>query len=130
MASSLNRIRVDRAPGFGKLANQKQALAAIGIDIELGDAKNKNAIAIVDQKIKELRSALKKICPRSDILNQLCLAKATTTVNEIIRHHSLSAKEIQFSRDLATTKNLQLVDEDIAERITDHRVQKNEEKAG
>ena len=129
MASSLNRIRVDRAPGFGKLANQKQALAAIGIDIELGDAKNKNAIAIVDQKIKELRSALKKICPRSDILNQLCLAKATTTVNEIIRHHSLSAKEIQFSRDLATTKNLQLVDEDIAERITDHRDQKNEEKA-
>ena len=118
MASSLNRIRVDRAPGFGKLANQKEVLAALGIDMELGEAKNKNAIAIVDQKIKELRSALKKICPRSDILNQLCLAKATTTVNEIIRHHKLSAKEIQFSRDLATAKNLPLVDEHIAETIT------------
>ena len=130
MASSLNRIRVDRAPGFGKLANQKEVLAALGIDMELGEAKNKNAIAIVDQKIKELRSALKKICPRSDILNQLCLAKATTTVNEIIRHHKLSAKEIQFSRDLATAKNLPLVDEHIAETITEHRAKKNAAASG
>ena len=99
MASSINRIRVDRAPGFGKLANQTKTLQSIGIDIELGDAKNKNAVAIVDQKIKELRGALKKVAPQ-DILNELVLAKATTSVNETIRHHKLAAKEIQFSRDL------------------------------
>ena len=125
MASSLNRIRVDRAPGFAKLSTQTKLLADIGIDVELGDAKNKNALAIVDQKIKELRSAIKKISPSSKILNQLSLAKATTSVNECIRHHKLSAKEIQFSRDLASSKNLNLVDEDIAEKIANHRTANN-----
>ena len=125
MASSINRIRVDRAPGFGKLANQTKTLASIGIDIELGDAKNKNALAIVDQKIKELRGALKKVSPHHDILNELVLAKATTSVNETIRHHKLAAKEIQFSRDLTSSENLPLVDEKIAETITNHRENNN-----
>ena len=87
MASSVSRIRVDRAPGFSKMANQVKDLAKMGIDLELGYAKNKDALAIVDQKIKELRQT-------SNVLNQLCLSKATTLVNESIRHHKLSAKEI------------------------------------
>ena len=125
MASSINRIRVDRAPGFGKLANQTKTLQSLGIDIELGDAKNRNAVSIVDQKMKELRMALKKVTPHQDTLNELVLAKATTSVNETIRHHNLAAKEIQFSRDLASSENLPIVDEKIAESITKHREKNN-----
>ena len=129
MTSSLNRVRVDRAPGFGKLANQSSFLANMRIDMELGDAKNKNAVGIVDQKMKELRAVIRKVCPASDILNELCLAKATTAVNETIRHHRLSAKEIQFSRDLATNSNLPLNDEDIAEAVTKLRADNNQSTA-
>lgn len=53
------------------------------------------------------------------------LAKATTTVNETIRHHKLAAKEIQFSRDLTSSKNLPLADDKIAETIANHREANN-----
>ena len=58
------------------------------IDMELGDAKNRNAVVKVDHKMKELRAVLRKLCCSSDILNELCLA--TTEVNETTRHHRLS----------------------------------------
>ena len=92
MASSLSRIRVDRAPGFVKLTTKTNSLAELGIDMELGDCKNKNALAIVDEKIKELRNAIKKISPSHTVLNQMTLTKATTVVNESIRHHKLAPK--------------------------------------
>ena len=125
MASSLSRIRVDRAPGFAKLSTKAATLAEIGIDMELGECKNKDALAIVDKKIQELRSAIKKISPSHTVLNQMTLSKATTVVNESIRHHKLSAKEIQFSRDLTSTTNLQLDDEVIKAKIEEHRTLNN-----
>ena len=90
----------------------------MAIDLELGHAKNKDALAIVDQKIKELRQT-------SNVLNQLCLSKATTLVNESIRHHKLSAKEIQFSRNMVSNEKLEIEDKDIAEEITKHRRENN-----
>ena len=129
MASSLTRIRVDRAPGFGKLSNKAATLAELGIEMELGDCKNKNALSLVDQKIKELRLAIKKISPSHNVLNQMTLSKATTTVNESIRHHKLSSKEIQFSRDSASNENLKLNDEDIKEEIVKHRTKNNPDSA-
>ena len=121
MASSLAKIRVDRAPGFSSLAGEKETLQKLGIELELGHAKNKNSLAIADQKIKELRLALKKISPSTNVLNQTCLSKATTIINESIRHHRLSAKEIHFSRDMVTNKQLATKDEEIAKSIRDQR---------
>ena len=102
MASSLSKIRVDRAPGFTKMSTQKKTLDDLGIDIEHGNAKNKISLAIADLKIKELRQALKRISPSPNVLNQTCLSRATTIVNEKICHHKLSAKEIHFSRESTT----------------------------
>ena len=55
-------IRVDQAPGFSKLKNKPKAnnLSSLGIEINLGDAKNKNSLAIVDQRMKELEEELRK----------------------------------------------------------------------
>ena len=91
MANSISKVRVDRAPGFAKMSRQKEVLDKLGIEIELGEAKNKNSLAIADQRIKELREAIKRSAPSSNILNQTCLSRATTIVNEKIRHHKLSA---------------------------------------
>ena len=118
---SIVKIRVDRAPGFTKLANMSEKLQTMGIDIEQGDAKNMNAIALVDQKMKELRMAMKKVDPSGNLVNSAVLARATTMVNETIRHHQLSAKEIVFSRSQVDSKNLDIDDEKIAETIGSFR---------
>ena len=55
----------------------------------------------------------------------MTLSKATSTVNESIRHHKLSSKEIQFSRDLVSNDNLQLDDSKIADTVTQHRIDNN-----
>ena len=125
MSSSLSKVRVDRAPGFTALKNKAATLEQLNIELDLGDSKNKNALAIVDKKIQELRKAIKKISPSHSVLNQMTLSKATSTVNESIRYHKLSSKEIQFSRDLATNDNLQLDDTKIAETVTQHRTDNN-----
>ena len=129
MSSSLSRIRVDRAPGFSKLSNKTDSLKELGIDMELGDCKNKNSLSIVDQKMKELREAIKRISPSSTTLNQMTLTRATTVVNESIRHHNLSSKEIQFSRDLINADNLKLDDNEIKDKIEQHRTMNNPHSA-
>ena len=108
MTKSLLRVRVDRAPGFGKLSRMNDTLKDMGIDIELGDAKNKNSLALADQRMKELRLAIKKVAPNPNVLNRAVLARATTIVNETIRHHKMSSKEILFSRSQVSSENLKL----------------------
>ena len=106
-------IRVDQAPGFKSLI-KKNALKDLNISIELGHAKNKNSIAIVDKKMKELEDELRKLS-NNNTINLKMLSKATTVVNEKVRHQGLSAKEILFSRDQFSQKNLEINDEVIAE---------------
>ena len=106
-------IRVDQAPGFKSLAKQKKDLHDMNINLELGNAKNKNAVAIVDKKIKELNDEIKKISP--SVINYKILSKATSIVNEKVRHQGLSSKEILFSRDQFSNTNLNIDDAVIAE---------------
>ena len=112
-SSITTNIRVDQAPGFKSLI-KKNALKDLNISIELGHAKNKNSVAIVDKKMKELEDELRKLS-NNNTINLKMLSKATTVVNEKVRHQGLSAKEILFSRDQFSQKNLELSDEIIAE---------------
>ena len=57
MSSSLSKIRVDMAPGFSKLSKEQETLSCLGIELDLGDEKNKNPCAVVDERIRELRKA-------------------------------------------------------------------------
>ena len=81
---------------------------------ELSNAKNENAVALVDKKIEELEDEIKKLSTNS-IINLHKLSKATNFVNEKVRHQGLSSKEILFSRDQFSSSNLALSDEKIAE---------------
>ena len=91
----------------------------------MGEVKNKNSLAICDERMKELRKALRVEMAGGAGLNIHTLAKATLTVNERIHHHRLSAKEVLFSRDNNTSKNLKLDDSDIAKTIADNRESKS-----
>ena len=113
-STNLTNIRVDQAPGFKALFKRSENLKDLKIDLELGESKNKIALALVDRKMQEIEREIKKLAPNKNTVNIKILAKSTTTVNEKIRHQGLSAKEILFSRDQLTMENLKLSDEELA----------------
>ena len=118
---SLVIIRTDKAPGFNSLKNRTAELQELGIDLDLGEPKNKNSTALVDRKMQELETEIKKLSPTQNFVSLKLLAKATTTVNEKIRKQGLSAKEILFSRDQYSHDNLQLEDRSISEEVMKDR---------
>ena len=120
-SSLLTSIRVDQAPGFKALFKKKVDLKEAGIDLDLGEVKNKNATAVVDKKMQELELEIKKCSPGHNQLNIKVLAKATAVVNEKVRNQGLSAKEIIFSRDQLSNENLYLEDSRIVETIMENR---------
>jgi len=117
-------IRVDQAPGFAKLhkSSKQSNLQSVGIQISLGEQKNKNAVAIVDQKIKELEEELRK---DTRVLDTLKLQKATIRVNEKIRKENLSSKEILFRRNQYTLEELDISDKTIADKKSKDRIENN-----
>ena len=62
------------------------------------------------KKIKELEDEIRKLSTNGYV-NLKILSKATTVVNEKVRHQGLSAREIMFSRDQFSQSNLPLNDE-------------------
>ena len=126
--SLTTNIRVDQAPGFMKLFRSKSVLTDLNISLEPGEAKNKNSLALADKKMKELEDEIRKLSNNKGV-NVRILAKATTVVNEKIRHQGLSAKEIMFSRDQFSQENLSLNDETIATQKMELRKDKNIDSA-
>ena len=127
--SFLSKIRVDQAPGFRKLFKQKSDLSDLGIELELGEAKNKNSLALVDRKMRDLEDEIKKLAPSNNVIGVRILARATSIVNEKDvnkGNRCLSAKEILFSRDQFTGENLVIKDEEIAEETMVKREKNNE----
>ena len=123
-SSLTTTVRVDQAPGFRSLFKQKLSLADLNISLELGNAKNKNALALADKKIKELGDEIRKISSNG-MIDLKVLTKATSVVNEKVRHQGLTAKEILFSRDQFSQTNLQLDDNAIVQDKMMKRVQGN-----
>ena len=117
----MTSIRVDQAPGFKKLKlkQQNSKLSDLGIDLTLGDTKNKNALSIVDQRMKELEDELRKDKVPLDIAK---LQRATSRVNEKIRKENLSAKEIMFKRNQFNQEEIQISDREIKDKKTNDRI--------
>ena len=59
------QVRSDKAPSLKSLVkNEHSALVDNGITISLGDDTNKNSNCVIDKKIQELESELKRFCPQ------------------------------------------------------------------
>ena len=118
-------VRVDQAPAFKSLFKKPAELRDLNIELELGECKNKNALALVDRKMQEIELEIKKYAPNKNVINIKILARAVSIVNEKIRHQGLSAKEILSSRDQYTQENLNISDEEIAEEKMNTREKEN-----
>ena len=112
-ASSLS-VRVDKAPGFMKLAStNRPSLSNVGIKLVIGDDENKNSNCSVDKAISELEEEIVKLSPDGSKIDVSTLAQATMQINSKIRNRGLTAEEVHFSRDSHNNENLVLNDEEL-----------------
>ena len=121
-SSSKVIIRADNAPGFLPLKDDVD-LTKLGISIDLGRVKNKNRNPVAEKGILELTSELLRFTPEGGAVNEADLAVVTNTLNSRIRNRGLSAWEILFQRDTHSLKQLEFVDNDLADAQTNNRVQ-------
>ena len=124
-SQSLVVIRSDKAPGFKSLQSRSLEMKKLGLDLDLGEVKNKNSTAIADKKIQELENEIKKITVSPNSINVKTLAKATAIVNEKIRNQGLSSKEILFARDQFNQANIPLDDQQLHDQVTINRSKNN-----
>ncbi len=114
-------VRTDNATGFQALVKD-QDLAQLGITVVLADSHNKNANAVVDRACHELETEITKLQPQGGEISDTILARSILLLNTKIRRHSkLSAMEIHFSRDQATSSNLHLDDKQLREEQLTNR---------
>ena len=113
--------------GHSALASLRtdKSMEADGIFLELGRPKNVNKNAVVDKAIRELREQLVRLSPKGGPYSESVLARATSYLNEIIRHTGRSAKEIWVSRNLTSGTNMTLADMSIPRVWRGFRVSDN-----
>ena len=102
-------IRVDGQSALSSLRSDG-SLTPLGINLETGLPKNANKNAVVDKAIRELREQLIKLSPQGGHISQATLARATDSLNSLIRYSGRSAKELWLSRDQISGCNLQIND--------------------
>ena len=115
-------IRVDPAPGFKALVNDKQ-LSKLRIVIEIGRVKNVNKNPVAEKAVQELELELLKIDPNGGYVSPKSLAVATATLNARIRSRGLSSREMLMQRDQFSNKQIYVSDENL---IKDQNSQRNE----
>ena len=91
-------------------------MEADAIFLELGKPKNVNKNVVVDKATRELREQLVRMSAKGGPFSESVLARATSYLNEIIRHTGRLAKEIWVSRDLTSGTNMTLDNSELADK--------------
>ena len=102
-------IRVDPAPGFCVLVNDKSLLSH-GITLEVGRVKNPYKNPVAERAVEELGMELLHLSPEGGPTSAVSLALATANMNSRIRRDGLSAHEVWTQRDQLTGEQLPIVD--------------------
>ena len=106
-------VRVDAATGFQALKHSPDIIQ-LGIDIQIGNAHNKNSNTVVDKACHELETEINKLQPTGGTISLATLAQDVLFINQKIRRSDqLTATEIHFSRDRITKNNIVLDDSQI-----------------
>ena len=104
----------DWAPGFISLAKDDKDLRDLHVKIILKDQLNINYNAVVDRACQELKSEIRKLAPEGRKLSPSTLAKATISVNTLLRRRQgISAFEMHTARSQDTGSNLHRRDEEL-----------------
>ena len=105
-------IRVDPAPGFSFLMNDK-IFASSGIHLEVGRSKNPNKNPVAERAIAELGAELLKLRSEGGPETPVLLAHAVAHRNSHIRRDGLSVREIWTQWDQVTGEPLPIVVRDV-----------------
>ena len=119
--NSVSKVRVDTAPGLKKLIRNPANLSKYDIILDPGRQKNKNSLAIVDKRIRELEDELRKLKPEGDAIDENTLVLATKFLNEKVRQHGYSAKELLFRRNQETLVEIDIKDSELKEKVNKTR---------
>ena len=107
-------IVTDSAPGLLSLAKTDKDLRDLHISVVLKDPFNKNYNAVVDRACQDIEQEIRKLAPEGHKISPSLLAKATISVNTMLRRkQGISAYELHTSRSQDTGSNLLLKDEDM-----------------
>ena len=105
-------IRVDTAPGFKALRNDK-VLENHSLSLDFGRTKNPNKNPVAERTVQELEAELLKHDPRGGPVSDLTLATCTARLNSRIRTRGLSSREMLFQRDQFNNNQLPIADWDL-----------------
>ena len=114
------RIRVDPASGWRSLS--AGVLRKHGIDLQLGEEKNKNKNPIADNSIKELHSEIIRIDPKGGPITESTLSYAISNLNDRIRDGGVSARELWTKRDQFTGQQLPINDNKVISSKYENRL--------
>ena len=92
-------VRVDPATSFQSLENDK-FLLSIGVNIEIGEAKNVNKNPVSERAVSELLEEFAKEDPTGGPISDVILALTVARLNSKIRDSGLSALEMWTRRSL------------------------------
>ena len=107
-------FKVDNAPGFTALKDDQQ-LQLQGVTLAFGRVKNKNAVA--DKCMQELELELLKLnSVGGGQISSTELQAVLRTLNQRIRHHGLSAREVLLQCEQNTGEQLSFCDKLLAAR--------------
>ena len=105
-------IRVDHAPGFKSLQNDK-VLRSVGIVLDFGRIKNKNNNPTIDRAVQEVEHEIKCLALSGGPITPGLLATALGNSNQRIRLNGLSAREILLKRDDCSSNPIDFLDNEI-----------------
>ncbi len=117
-------LKLDPAPAMQTL-HRSQALQDINIQIELGNAKNKNKLATIDKQIQELEDEITRIANPNARLCKSDLSVAVSSLNSRIRSSGLSAYELWHRRCQFSKNEINAADKVFIERQLENRKKAN-----
>merc|ERR1712240_561645 len=107
-------IVTDSAPGLPSLAKSDKELRDLHISVVIKDHFNKNYNTVVDRACQDMEQEIRKLAPEGKKISPSLLAKATISVNTLLRRkQGISAYELHTSRSQDTGSNLYLKDEEM-----------------
>ena len=118
-------VRCDNGPSFQtlKLEADKEGSVwkRLGIKWETGATYNVNKNPICENKIKELEKEILRFKGHGGPVTRLELVQIVSILNNRIRHHSKTAKEVCLRREGRDNCPIDVIDEEVAANVEDNR---------
>ena len=112
-------VRVDPAPGFSSLSNDK-LLSHYGLSLEIGRFKNCNKNPVAERAIQEIQHELLSQDPVGGSVTSLTLSVAIARLNSRIRGREMWVQRDQFSNAQIPFSDTNLIQEQQQQRLINH----------